>query len=301
MMRTLLKVIVLLFFSSHLGFSALLEDSYGFLGGLSSFRQEISNDTTGTKRDFLTGSYVGAFGERYLSPSWIFSPGVFISQKGVQNSGSFTRATYLEASAQLRWYFADKPRWRSYLGFGGGFGILLDAQTVSSTGQNSAAWGYLNKNELSAQLGAGFEFPVSSDVGLQFGCSYVYGLSSNLDPSTSGGLNGRWTGIYGFVGLRFKTTQESDGPQERAMDYLRWKNGGMKSSFQKEPVRSQVEREKAESARFNEEPATFSLQSEKVEEPEKRMPQAKIEQTAPEAQKPEPQQPEPLPPMEGEW
>lgn len=298
-MRNGIKLFILLCFASAIGLSALPDDSYSFTGGVSSFRQEISNDTSGTVRDSLMGTYVGAFGERYISTSWVFSPGVFLSQKGVQNSASFTRATYLETSAQLRWYFADKPRWRSYFGFGAGYGILLDAETVTSGGQTSNAWQNLNKNELSAQLGAGFEFPVSSSTGLQFGCTYSRGLTNNLSPATSSGADGKWTGIYAFVALRFKTKDESYGPQERALDYLKWKNEGFNGQWRREE---------------KEEQSPVSKESEKLNQNQERFPQAKHEDLVEDQDvKPDPElllqneEPpnlapaEPVQPMKEEW
>jgi len=228
-MKILKAFLCLTYVFSNLSWGMWGESSYGFLGGMSSFRQNLSNDLSGTKRDYLQGIYLGAFGENYLSSSWVFSPGVFVSQKGVQNSGSLTRATYLETSAQLRWYFTDKPNWRSYFGFGAAYGILLDAETVTSAGASTNAFYDINRNELSGLVGAGFEFPVASDTGLQIGCNYVHGLTDGL---IVGNQDGKWSGLYAFVALRFKSSISNEGSVDRAMDYLRWKNRGASPSEQ---------------------------------------------------------------------
>jgi len=224
-MKANLFILPLLFLTT-IGFSAQRENSYGFVGGMSSFNQSIKN-SAGVVDDSATselGLYVGVYGERYLSPSWVLSPGIYYSQKGAKNTTASRRANYLETSAMLRWYFADGTRWRSYLGVGGGFGVLLSAEDVTNSGVLANKFSLFSKNELSAQAGWGLEFPVSAETGVQLGITYSRSVTSFLDPTTVGGDKGTWSGFYGFVALRFRSQKESITTEDRARDYLRWKN-----------------------------------------------------------------------------
>jgi hypothetical protein len=210
-----------------IGFSVQQDNSYGFVGGMSTFNQSIKN-SAGVVDDSTSselGLYVGVYGEKYLSPSWVLTPGIYFSQKGARNSAASRRANYLETSALLRWYFLDGAKWRSYLGFGGGFGVLLSAEDVTSAGVLADKFTFFSKNELSAQAGWGLEFPVADDTGMQLGITYSRSVTSFLDPTTVGGDKGTWSGFYGFVALRFKSQKESITTEDRARDYLRWKNG----------------------------------------------------------------------------
>ncbi|NBX75425.1 MAG: hypothetical protein EBQ92_02640 [Proteobacteria bacterium] len=225
-MTTKLLVLVLLSISA-IGLASKPENSYGFVGGMSSFNQLIKS-SAGVVDDSTSselGLYVGVYGEKYLSPSWVLTPGIYFSQKGAKTGAASRRANYLETSALLRWYFLDGSKWRSYLGFGGGFGVLLSAEDVTNAGVLADKFSFFSKNELSAQVGWGLEFPVSSDTGMQLGITYSRSMTSFLDPTTVGGDKGTWNGFYGFVALRFKSQKESITTEDRARDYLRWKNG----------------------------------------------------------------------------
>lgn len=224
-------LLLVLFLLSSIGFSYEEQNSYGFVGGMSAFNQTIKH-STGAIDDSTSselGLHIGVFGERYLSPSWVLTPGIYFSQKGAKNNSASRRANYLETSALLRWYWLNGNKWRSYLGFGGGFGVLLSAEDLTNTGVQTDKFVYFSKNELSAQLGWGLEFPIADDTGMQIGLTYSRSLTNFLDPTTVGGDRGTWSGFYGFVALRFKMQTESISTEERAMDYLRWKNSNPSS------------------------------------------------------------------------
>jgi len=223
-------ILVLLALMTSLGFSTNEEASFSFLGGFSTFNQILKKPSgafdDNTTNDF--GLYVGVYGERYLSPSWSLTPGIYLSQKNtkLKSDDAFRKATYLEASSLLRWYFVDNGNWRSYFGVGGGFGILLSVEDSSADGTSAEMKGAFSKNELSFQGGWGIEFPVGAETGLQLGITYSRSLTNFLDPGLSQGDRGTWSGFYSFAALRFKNRVESNNPEERARDYLRWKNSG---------------------------------------------------------------------------
>jgi hypothetical protein len=210
-----------------IGFSVQQDNSYGFVGGMSAFNYSIKHSSGLVDESESTGLglYVGVFGERYLSSSWVFSPGIYLSQKGGKTASSTGHASYLETSALLRYYFFDKPRWRSYLGFGGAFGVLLSAEDMTNSGLATDQFSSFNKNELSAQLGLGFEFPFADETGMQVGLTYSRGLTSYLDPTKVSGDKGTWNGFYAFVALRLKPEKGESSAQDRAYDYLRSKKG----------------------------------------------------------------------------
>lgn len=221
-----------LLLSTQSGHALERENTYGFLAGMSSFNQNLT-DGNGASIDLdpsnAQGAYVGVFGERYLGNAITLNPGVYFSQKGVKlNSGgssATSKADYLEISANLRWYFVDDLGTRAYLGAGLGFGILMGGETVSSLGAVTNSTNQLTKNELSFQGGAGVEFELNADSGLLFGLTYCRGLSNHLNISTTQGQNGLWNGFYGFAGIRFKNQREANTPLERAREYFRTKNG----------------------------------------------------------------------------
>ncbi|MFM8269802.1 MAG: outer membrane beta-barrel protein [Pseudomonadota bacterium] len=225
-MRANVLAFVLLLLNS-IGFSALPDSSYGFVGGMSSFNQIIKNSAGAVDDSYSSdlGLYLGVFGERYLSSSWVLSPGIYFSQKGAKDNSGSRRANYLETSALLRWYFSDGPRLRSYFGFGGAFGILMSAEDAPNSGGPIDKAGSFSRNELSAQLGWGIEFPVAEDTGMQVGLTYSRSLTNFLNPAAAGvgGNQGTWNGFYGFVALRFKSQKESNTVEDRARDYLKYK------------------------------------------------------------------------------
>ncbi|NBW98893.1 PorT family protein [bacterium] len=214
------------------GYALERENTYGFLAGMSSFNQNLT-DGSGASIDLdpanAQGAYAGVFGERYLGNAITLNPGVYFSQKGVKlnigGSSATSKADYLELSANLRWYFVDDLGTRAYLGAGLGFGILMGGETISSLGAVTNSTNQLAKNELSFQGGAGVEFELNADSGLLFGLTYCRGLSNHLNVSTTQGRNGLWNGFYGFAGIRFKNQREANTPLERAREYLRTKNG----------------------------------------------------------------------------
>lgn len=218
-------LVLIFFFVSTVGLSAEPQSSYGFVGGMSVFNQSIKHSSgsldSGTSSDL--GLYVGVFGERPLSASWVLTPGIYLSQKGSKNSLASRRANYLETSALLRWYFLNGAKWRSYFGFGGGFGVLLSAEDLTNTGVSTDKFGYFSKNELSAQLGWGLEFPIANETGMQLGITYSRSITNYLDPTSVAGDRGTWSGFYGFLALRFRSQKESISSEDRALDYLRWK------------------------------------------------------------------------------
>lgn len=230
----------LLFLGMALGaslvFSSTEENNYGFVGGVSTFNNSIrkASGAIDDSTSYDSGLYVGVFGERNLSPSLVLAPGVYLSQKGAKNSFASRRANYLEASASLRWYFLNESNWRSYFGFGGGFGILLSAEDANVNGVTVDMYKSLSKNELSVQGGWGLEFPVGTDTGMQIGLTYSRSLTNFLDPGQMGGDRGTWSGLYSFLALRFKSQVESNDPESRAREYLRWKNNSTNSSGEKE-------------------------------------------------------------------
>jgi len=172
----------------------------------------------------------GVLGDIQLSSSLYLTPGIWFVQKGVQDSGSSTRANYLETNALLKTYLADNANWRFYLAGGAGFGVLLGATSVSSGGASTDLSDSMMRNELSAQLGLGYETSVGAETDMIFGLNYNRGLTNNLDVTKSGGVEGKWSGLYAFVAFRFHSSQESTTPEERAMDYLKWKNSSKNSS-----------------------------------------------------------------------
>ncbi|NBX93528.1 MAG: PorT family protein [Proteobacteria bacterium] len=198
------------------------EGNYAFLGGMSYTNQILSTgDSNGT---YLTGAYVGTYGDIRLTPLLVLSPGFFFVQKGVQDSSIYTRANYLETSALLKVYLVDNPTFRWYLGAGGSFGILLGANTVAGNGTSTPVAGLMNRNEVAAQGGMGFEFSVGEETDLILGATYTRALTSNLDINYTSGVEGRWAGIYGFVAIRVHEKREANTPEERAEQYLQWKN-----------------------------------------------------------------------------
>lgn len=241
-MRIFQACVIFLICASNHSQGAWGESSYGFLGGVTSISQSLApnSNAPAVSSESKTGALAGAFGETYLNSSWVISPGLFYIEKGAKDTASSTTASYLEVSSQLRLYLIDNPGFRSYLGFGASFGILLSADTTSNAGQISSTFGLLNKNELSGQVGAGFEFPVGSETGLQFGALYIRGLTNHLRADTTSGMDGKWQGFYGFVALRFKSNRESSSSIDRAMDYLKWKNSVNSQTAQNPELLSEV-------------------------------------------------------------
>lgn len=222
-------VIVLGLLLSTLSLAALSSDgNYAIAGGVSVFNQSLSNSSA--QGNSSVGAYVGSFGDVRLSSSLYLTPGIWFVQKGVQDSSSSTRASYLETTALLKTYLFDRSQSRFYLAGGGGLGVLLDASSVSSGGVSTDLGGSMMRNELSAQLGLGYETSVGEETDMILGATYSRGLTNNLDVAQSGGVEGKWSGIYAFLALRFHPTQESNTPEDRAMDYLKWKNGSKTSS-----------------------------------------------------------------------
>jgi len=217
------------FYFPAMGLGALSpERNYAFAGGVSVFNQNLSSSSG--QGNSSVGAYVGSFGDIQLSSSLYLAPGIWFVQKGVQDSSSSTRASYLETTALLKTYLVDRPQSRFYLAGGGGLGVLLEASTVSSGGVSTDLANSMMRNELSAQLGVGYETSVGEETDMILGVSYSRGLTNNLDLTKSGGVEGKWSGFYAFVALRFHPTQESNTPEDRAMEYLKWKNGGKNSS-----------------------------------------------------------------------
>ncbi len=126
----------------------------------------------------------------------------------------------------LRTQIVFGPIW----GGGPAYGVLMNASTNTSAGLVSDDTKLLARNELSVQGGLGFEFPLSSQTGMQVGFTYSRGLSNNLNVESAGGLRGHWQGFYAFTGLRFKNTVEVSSARERAEEYLRFKNSGTSPS-----------------------------------------------------------------------
>lgn len=203
--------------------------SYGFVGGLSSFNQ-LQNISNGTTTNSENGVYAGFFGEIELAPSLFLSPGAHYVQKGARTDTSASTVNYIEASGQFRWYLTNSNSFRAYLGGGPAYGVLMNASTNTSAGLVSDDTKLLARNELSVQGGLGFEFPLSSQTGMQVGFTYSRGLSNNLNVESAGGLRGHWQGFYAFTGLRFKNTVEVSSARERAEEYLRFKNSGTSPS-----------------------------------------------------------------------
>lgn len=216
---------LLILFMSSMGWSVSEDGSYGFVGGVSVFNQSIksSSGAINNSSSFDIGYHVGVFGEFFLARALALTPGVYLSQKGARANNASRQASYLETAALLRWYFADSSTWRSYLGFGSSFGILLSAQDTTNTGIQSDKFRFFSKNDLSAQVGWGLEFPVSSGTGMQIGLTYSRSLTTFIDPGAVGGDKGTWSGFYGFLALRFKSQVDYQTPEERARDYLRFR------------------------------------------------------------------------------
>lgn len=219
-------LITLLFFLFQKSADSVeLKDTFAVAGGITSFSQ-LQSDASGaieTENTQTVGIYSGVFGEMPLKGNLVLSPGLFLSQKGAENINSKLRASYLETSAQLKWYFVNNFDFRFYLGAGLGFGILLSAEELSSNGTVTDNFQGLAKNELSGQGGLGIEFSLSNETALQLGGSYVRGLTSHLNAETSQGKSGNWEGFYGFAALRFRPDSEDDSPEKRARDYVNFK------------------------------------------------------------------------------
>jgi len=219
-------------------FSVEVRDTFGVAGGLTSFNQLQSNAEGAIQTDSTStlGMFAGVFGEMPLSKGLVFSPGVFLSQKGAENSIARLKVNYLETSAQLKWYFVDGFDFRMYLGGGFGFGILMAAETLQSNGTVTDQFSGLAKNELSGQGGLGLEFSLSKDTAMQLGFSYVRGLSSHTSNAL---ISGKWEGFYAFTGFRFKGERESNTPEKRARDYVDFKFRNMRERV--EDFRSEKE------------------------------------------------------------
>lgn len=207
-----------------------VSDTFGVIAGITSFNQSLSNESGLVETDSsqLTGIFSGVFGEVPLKGSLFLSPGISFSQKGIENSSTKFKVSYLEMSGQLRWFFINTNDFRVYLGSGLGFGTLLSADEIGASGISTDQFGLIEKNELSWQGSLGLELSLSNETALQLGFSYVQGLSNHLSNSA---VVGKWQGIYLTTGLRFKDVASDSSPEERARDYIKFKTSkslGMK-------------------------------------------------------------------------
>jgi len=223
-MTSFYNAIIVLFFVSSQVFAVQEKDTFAVAGGFTSFNQRLSNSNGSIESDSGTteGMYTGVFGEMPWKPRLYFCPGIFLSQKGTSDTTATFKASYLETSGILKWYFVDESNFRAFLGAGLGFGILISAEQVGTNGSWSDTFGLQRKNELSGQGGLGFEFSIAKDTALQFGGSYVRSITDNLERNVQG-LSGRWEGFYGFAALRFKTEREDNSPEKRARDYINFR------------------------------------------------------------------------------
>lgn len=226
-MKKIAFITFLIFLFQEPAESVELKDTFAVAGGITSFNR-LQSDASGavdTDTTQSVGIYSGVFGEVSLvsGGGLVLSPGVFLSQKGAETTEAKIRTSYLETSAQLKWFFVNGTDFRMYFGAGLGFGILLSAEESQTSGSVTDTFSQFAKNELSGQGGLGLEFVLSNATALQLGGSYVRGLTSHLNAENSGGSSGNWEGFYGFAALRFKAETEDNSAEKRARDYIRYK------------------------------------------------------------------------------
>jgi len=206
------------------------ESSFGVSGGVSSFNYFID----GVDREGISagkGVYVGFFAEVPISGSLYLVPSAYHTTKVSTRpdtvnfaEGISTSSSYVETSAHVRWYFWDSSSWRAYIGAGPAYGIVLSAEE-SQGGNKTDISRTLARNDFSAQLGLGLEFPFSSNIGMQISFTGSKTFTNNLAPSSSRAPETHWEGAYLFASWRFKPTQQQGfSAKERAEEYLRRKN-----------------------------------------------------------------------------